>query len=209
MVPMVCNAGIQAFSFRVLPNAGLVKILSIGIFLSKRCGFWILSKLGRNQRRRISLIANNAKVPGRLVGERKDILLAILPPRESNQFFYFKASRTVHSIINLRKQKLTIVTISGMPKLISDERLQDSFEVLLTMQNANGGFAGYELILAGPWLESLNAAEVFGRIMAEYPYPECSTATIMGLQQFIKTYPNHPRKTKIENVVRRISARGD
>ena len=105
--------------------------------------------------------------------------------------------------MSLRKQKLTIVIISGMPKLISDERLLDSVEVLLTMQNANGGFASYELIRAGEWLESLNAAEVFGRIMVEYPYPECSTATIMGLQQFIKTHPNHPRKTKIENVVRR------
>ncbi|RPB03477.1 terpene synthase [Choiromyces venosus 120613-1] len=101
------------------------------------------------------------------------------------------------------KSVLLLQSVPGMPKLISDERLEDNVDVLLTMQNANGGFASYELIRAGPWLESLNAAEVFGRIMVEYPYPECSTAVIMGLQQFIKTYPNHPRRTKIENVVRR------
>lgn len=49
------------------------------------------------------------------------------------------------------------------PQAISDRRLCDAVDVLLTMQNANGGFASYELV-RGPTaiLEFINPAEVFG-----------------------------------------------
>ncbi|KAF2271513.1 lanosterol synthase, partial [Westerdykella ornata] len=33
--------------------------------------------------------------------------------------------------------------------------------------------------------------EVFGRIMVEYDYPECTTAVIMGLHLFQKYYPDY------------------
>ena len=38
----------------------------------------------------------------------------------------------------------------------------DAVDVLLSLQNSNGGFASYELIRGPQWLEALNAAEVFG-----------------------------------------------
>jgi lanosterol synthase len=38
----------------------------------------------------------------------------------------------------------------------------DAVDVMLSMQNANGGFASYELIRGPWWVEWLNAAEVFG-----------------------------------------------
>ena len=38
----------------------------------------------------------------------------------------------------------------------------DAVDVMLTMQNPNGGFASYELIRGPHWLEWLNPAEVFG-----------------------------------------------
>ena len=88
----------------------------------------------------------------------------------------------------------------GFPALLSEDRLRDSVDTLLTMQNADGGFASYELIRAGPWLESLNAAEVFGKIMVEYSYPECTTATITGLALFRKYYPNY-RTEEIEATI--------
>lgn len=40
--------------------------------------------------------------------------------------------------------------------------MMDSVDSLLTMQNAGGGFASYELIRGPAWLEWLNHAEVFG-----------------------------------------------
>jgi len=50
----------------------------------------------------------------------------------------------------------------GTEKVISDERLFDAVDVMLTMQNPNGGFASYELVRGPKWLEWLNPAEVFG-----------------------------------------------
>jgi squalene cyclase len=40
--------------------------------------------------------------------------------------------------------------------------MHDTVDLLLTLQNTNGGFASYELVRAPVWIEQLNAAEVFG-----------------------------------------------
>ena len=71
------------------------------------------------------------------------------------------------------------------PQLLSDERLRDAVDTLLTMQNAStGGFSSYEPRRGPEALEALNAAEVFGRIMVEYDYPECTTAVVTALARF-------------------------
>jgi lanosterol synthase len=60
------------------------------------------------------------------------------------------------------------------------------------MQNEDdGGYASYELRRGPYWLEWLNPAEVFGNIMIEYSYPECTTSVVMGLTTFRKFYPQH------------------
>lgn len=89
-----------------------------------------------------------------------------------------------------------------MPQLISIERLRDAVDVLLTMQNADNGFATYETIRGPRWLEWLNPAEVFGDIMTEYSYPECTTAVLMGLTSFRKIDPEY-RKGEIEATAQR------
>jgi lanosterol synthase len=70
------------------------------------------------------------------------------------------------------------------------------------MQNQDGGFASYELQRGPKWLELLNPAQVFGNIMVEYSYPECTTAVLLGLSAFNKRYPNF-RAHEIELVSRR------
>lgn len=57
----------------------------------------------------------------------------------------------------------------GAPQLVSDERLFDAVDVILTMQNSNGGFASYELV-RGPtaFMEMINPAEVFGMFLSWY-----------------------------------------
>ena len=47
-------------------------------------------------------------------------------------------------------------------KPVTERRLQDCVDVLLTMQNKNGGVASYELVRGGSYMEWLNCAEVFG-----------------------------------------------
>jgi lanosterol synthase len=55
-----------------------------------------------------------------------------------------------------------------MPTLVSDDRLFDAVDTLLTMQNRDGGFASYELVRGPSWLELLNPAEVFGKSVPTY-----------------------------------------
>lgn len=54
------------------------------------------------------------------------------------------------------------------------------------MQNPGGGYASYETINGPSITEWLNPAEVFGRIMVEYAYPECTTSVVTGLRLFQK-----------------------
>lgn len=92
--------------------------------------------------------------------------------------------------------------VPGMPKLVSERRLCDAVDIMLGMQNADGGFASYEVIRGPGWLELLNPAEVFGDIMIEHSYPECTTSVITALSIFTKHYP-HYRVADIEHVTKR------
>ncbi|KAJ3175039.1 Lanosterol synthase (Oxidosqualene--lanosterol cyclase) [Irineochytrium annulatum] len=87
-------------------------------------------------------------------------------------------------------------------KAIPEERLKDAVDVLLSMQNASGGFASYETIRGPAFLEWLNPAEVFGNIMIEYDYVECSTSVVLGLTTFRKHYPEY-RSKEIDKAIQR------
>ena len=90
------------------------------------------------------------------------------------------------------KAVMMLQALPTFPKLVSDERIKMAIDVLLTMQNESGGFSSYEPTRGQAWLlEQLNAAEVFGRIMVEYDYPECTTAVVTALHTFTKYYPDY------------------
>ena len=59
----------------------------------------------------------------------------------------------------------------GFPKLVSDERIKDAIDILLSMQNASGGCSSYEPTRGSEYLEYLNAAEVFGRALPVLSVP--------------------------------------
>ncbi|KAJ4306619.1 Lanosterol synthase (Oxidosqualene--lanosterol cyclase) [Collariella sp. IMI 366227] len=104
-------------------------------------------------------------------------------------------SEALKSVIILQKTP-------GFPTLIEDSRIFDAIDTLLTYQNPNGSCSSYEPPRAGPWMEKLNAAEVFGRIMVEYEYPECTTAVVTALSLFHKHWPEH-RAKEIEKFIDR------
>ncbi|KAL9629060.1 MAG: hypothetical protein Q9204_005492 [Flavoplaca sp. TL-2023a] len=104
------------------------------------------------------------------------------------------------------KSVLLLQRLPGFPKLVSDERIKDAIDTLLTMQNASGGFASYEPIRGSQYLEYLNAAEVFGRIMIEYDYPECTTAVVTALSLFSRHHDPSYRKAEIEKIISRAVA---
>ncbi|KAM6200130.1 lanosterol synthase isoform 1-T1 [Sarcoramphus papa] len=76
-------------------------------------------------------------------------------------------------------------------KLVPPERLFDAVNVLLSMRNSDGGFATYETKRGGHLLELLNPSEVFGDIMIDYTYVECTSAVMQALRHFHDKFPEH------------------
>jgi squalene/oxidosqualene cyclase-like protein len=74
---------------------------------------------------------------------------------------------------------------------ISDERLHKALNVLLTLQNVDGGWATYENNRGYGWYEWLNPSEVFGDIMIDYSYVECSMASLSAVYAFHAALPDH------------------
>ncbi|KAG0536407.1 hypothetical protein BDA96_03G061100, partial [Sorghum bicolor] len=68
--------------------------------------------------------------------------------------------------------------------------------------NDNGGFASFELTRSYAWLERFNPSETFGGIMIDYPYVECTSASIQCLALFKELYPGH-RKKEVYNCIRK------
>ncbi|XP_054834517.1 lanosterol synthase [Eublepharis macularius] len=74
---------------------------------------------------------------------------------------------------------------------IPPARLFDAVNVLLNLRNADGGFSTYETKRGGWLLELLNPSEVFGDIMIDYTYVECTSAVMQALKHFHESFPEH------------------
>ena len=83
-----------------------------------------------------------------------------------------------------------------------ETRLYDAANVLLSYQNKDGGWATYENTRAPSWVEKLNPSEIFGNIMIDYSYTECSSATVQALLKFHGQFPTH-RATEIKQAIKR------
>lgn len=69
--------------------------------------------------------------------------------------------------------------------------LFQAVDLLLSFQNKDGGWATYELQRAPAWSEWLNPSEVFGKIMTDYSWTECTSACMQALHQFQIQFPNY------------------
>ncbi|EEB05605.1 lanosterol synthase Erg7 [Schizosaccharomyces japonicus yFS275] len=86
---------------------------------------------------------------------------------------------------------MMVQSVPGILSRVSRNRLRWAVDLLLTMQNDDLGFASYEPIRSGAWLEKINPAEVFGKIMVEYSYPECTTSVVLALKTFSNLDPEY------------------
>lgn len=82
------------------------------------------------------------------------------------------------------------------------ERFTEGCDVLLSYQNKDGGWASYENTRAPHWLEKLNPAELFGNIMIDYSYVECSSACMQALLKFHHRFPDY-RAAEVRDAVER------
>nr|WRO65030.1 cucurbitadienol synthase [Neoalsomitra integrifoliola] len=95
---------------------------------------------------------------------------------------------------------LSKLSTKSVGEPLERNRLYDAVNVLLSLQNENGGIASYELTRSYPWLELINPSETFGDIVIDYPYVECTSATVEALTLFKKLHPGH-RTKEIDNAV--------
>ncbi|XP_064613807.1 lanosterol synthase-like isoform X2 [Liolophura sinensis] len=72
---------------------------------------------------------------------------------------------------------------------VTEGRLCQAVDVLLSMRCRDGGFATYEDMRGGVLLEMLNPSEVFSDIMIDYTYVECTSAVLQALKKFTSVYP--------------------
>ncbi|KAK4093729.1 hypothetical protein Purlil1_2063 [Purpureocillium lilacinum] len=102
------------------------------------------------------------------------------------------------------KAIILLQNVGGLTKVLSDQRIFDAVDTLLLYQNDNGACSSYEARRGGEYMEMLNAAEVFGRIMIEYDYPECTTACVTALSLFNKHWPDY-RPDEIKLFIKRAT----
>jgi lanosterol synthase len=103
---------------------------------------------------------------------------------------------------------ITDCTAEGLKILLSNEnkvahweaRCQKSAMLLLSFQNSDGGWASYEKQRAPAWIEALNPSQVFGNIMVDYSYTECSSAALQALILFYEVFPNFKSKEVIQAI---------
>jgi len=87
-------------------------------------------------------------------------------------------------------------------KPLSDQRYFDAINVILSLQNSDGGWATYENTRSWPFVEYLNPSEVFHNIMIDYSYVECTSACVQAMIKFRKWYPSH-RSSEISKSIYR------
>ncbi|RAL03319.1 lanosterol synthase [Aspergillus ibericus CBS 121593] len=97
-----------------------------------------------------------------------------------------------------------ILMVEGATTLreMSEKNIRLAVDNLLLIQNASGGYSSFEPIGAGAWLEYLNGTEMFGQVMTEYDYVECTSSCITALAVF-RTRNGEYRRQEIDTAIER------
>jgi squalene/oxidosqualene cyclase-like protein len=85
--------------------------------------------------------------------------------------------------------KASLLLAPRVPDPISVERLTDAVDLVLGMQNDDGGWATYEKTRGPAWLERLNPSDCFADIMIDPSYVECTSSAMQGLAAFRAAHP--------------------
>ena len=113
-----------------------------------------------------------------------------------------KAVLALHKVFGIDGEKIKNIRAASIKNVVTFSRMCDAVNVILELQNADGGFATYENNRGYGWYEKLNPSEVFGDIMIDYSYVECTMASVTALADFRAQYPDH-RAEEIEDALKR------
>ncbi|XP_027173656.1 lupeol synthase-like isoform X2 [Coffea eugenioides] len=84
-------------------------------------------------------------------------------------------------------------------------RLYDAVNIILSLQGKDGGFRAWEPQRAYRWMEMFNPTDLFGDVIIERGYVECTSSAIQTLLLFKKLHPGH-RESEIERCISKALA---
>jgi len=85
--------------------------------------------------------------------------------------------------------KASLLLASIVEDPLPRERLEAAVDLMLAMQNDDGGWATYEKTRGPAWLERLNPSDCFADIMIDPSYVECTSACVQALAAFAARHP--------------------
>ncbi|ESO01213.1 hypothetical protein HELRODRAFT_81951 [Helobdella robusta] len=109
-----------------------------------------------------------------------------------------EALKTMMMMRRRRKKKKMMMVEKSVN---TDNDLDTGDVALLTLQNDDGGFATYERKRGGTFLESLNPSEVFGDVMLDYSYVECTSAAMQAFHFFTEYIDRNYKKEIIKQAL--------
>ena len=84
-----------------------------------------------------------------------------------------------------------------------NDRIDDAVELILGWQNKDGGWPTYERARTAPWMEALNPSFIFGDIIVDHSYVECTSACLQALIQYQEEGVDHANANRIEKAIAR------
>jgi len=84
--------------------------------------------------------------------------------------------------------KAALLLENMMENPIEEARLKDAVELILSLQNQDGGWATYEKRRGSVLLELLNPSEVFSDVMVEHSCVECTSACMQALSAYSRRF---------------------
>jgi squalene/oxidosqualene cyclase-like protein len=85
--------------------------------------------------------------------------------------------------------KCALALEGNVEQPVDEELLVAAVERMLAFQNVDGGFGTYERQRASPWLEAFNPSRVFGDIMVDHSFTECTSAVVQALAAAEARFP--------------------
>lgn len=115
------------------------------------------------------------------------------------------ASEGLKCVVSMKRDKCGAPHEPSHARIVAgleDQRMFDTVNYLLSMQvsgstiiadaqNNDGGWATYELKRGPDLVEYLNPSEMFGDIMVDYSYVECTSSCVQALANFRTLFPDH------------------
>ncbi|OJJ31027.1 hypothetical protein ASPWEDRAFT_118302 [Aspergillus wentii DTO 134E9] len=91
---------------------------------------------------------------------------------------------------------------TNLPRLTTDQSHRLAVDNLLLVQNTTGGYSTFEPTRTTPLLERLNGTELFGKVMVEYDFTECTSSAITALALFQSQDPSY-RADEVKRAITR------